>query len=893
MQTYLKNGYIVSMDQQDTVFDGGGVLVEDDRITAVGKVDPRLVKPDAEVIDLQGRYVLPGFVNTHVHTSQQISRGVGDDVDFICWLHDRMWPFESNMTEEDSYVSTLMTSLELIRSGVTSFAEPGGQFVSGMARGTAESGLRGKLAKSVMDCGEGLPEIWQRTMEQELEQQVVDLEKFHNTADGRVQVWFGLRTIFNNTDELCVRTKELADKYGVGIHMHVAEAKEEKEYTYARWGEGTVKHLERLGVLDKNLLAVHTVWLTDEELELFKKREVKISHNPASAMRVLGFARIPKMLAMGLRPSIGTDGASSSNHMDMVDEMWLTSLIHKGWRLDPTVVPSQDILRMATKWGARALLDEDLYGSLECGKKADLIVIDPHGPSMMPVNDKIAALVTAMHSANIQSTMCDGKWLMRDRKILTLDEEAILKEAEATDLKIYFVVPSHVPFSPNLETSGGRFNPEIIRKALKRPDAVGLSECVGPYITAGFPDLLESFDTTLSMPGKTLQGHLPDMYGPAMSACIAAGVSTDHESFCEKDVFERLRNGCHLMMREGSAARNMPVLLKTVMENHLDTAMVSIVTDDLHTVDLQERGHLDDSLRTALGMGLDFVKAIQMVTVNCARAFNLDREIGGLAPGRRADINITTGPQDFRVLTTFAGGRQITDNGKLLVHYETAEHEPCVLNTMHLKNPITADSFKIHAPAGAKKVKALVMDTLPYMPFTNRRDVELPVVDGVVQCDVEQDVLYIAQVERHGKNGNVGKAFMGGFHIRGGAMASSVGHDNHNIIVMGDSFEDMALAVNRCVELGGGQVIVRSGKVAAEVAYPICGLLSDLPLDELAEKKKELNRVAHEMGTEIAIPFMFLSFICLAAIPAYAITDCGFIDVVQQKVIDPILEVVE
>ena len=146
------------------------------------------------------------------------------------------------------------------------------------------------------------------------------------------------------------------------------------------------------------------------------------------------------------------------------------------------------------------------------------------------------------------------------------------------------------------------------------------------------------------------------------------------------------------------------------------------------------------------------------------------------------------------------------------------------------------------------------MDTLPYMPFTNRRDVELPVVDGVVQCDVEQDVLYIAQVERHGKNGNVGKAFMGGFHIRGGAMASSVGHDNHNIIVMGDSFEDMALAVNRCVELGGGQVIVRSGKVAAEVAYPICGLLSDLPLDELAEKKKELNRVAHEMARKSPFP---------------------------------------
>ena len=160
MQTHVKNGYIVSMDQNDTVFDGGGVLVENDRITAVGRVDPAKISPDAEVIDLHGKYVLPGFVNTHVHTSQQISRGVGDDVDFICWLHERMWPFESNMTEEDSYVSTLMTSLELIRSGVTSFAEPGGQFVSGMARATEQYALRGKLGKSVMVCAGGVPPIW-------------------------------------------------------------------------------------------------------------------------------------------------------------------------------------------------------------------------------------------------------------------------------------------------------------------------------------------------------------------------------------------------------------------------------------------------------------------------------------------------------------------------------------------------------------------------------------------------------------------------------------------------------------------------------------------------------------------------------------------------------------
>ena len=436
-QILLKNGYILTMDAHDQVYDGGDVLIENDRILAVGLVDPSLVKPDADVIQLQGNYVLPGFVNTHVHTSQQISRGVGDDVEFKTWLHKRMWPYESNMTEQDSYVSTLMTCLELIKSGVTSFAEPGGQFVKGMVRGVSEAGIRAKLAKSVMDCGEGLPNIWQRTADQELAEQEEDLQLYDGSADGRIRIWFGLRTIFNNSDDLIVRTKDLADSYGVGVHMHVAEAKSEIEYTQEVFGEGTVTHLGNLGVLDKNLLAVHTVWLTDEEVSLFKQHEVKVSHNPASAMRVLGFAKIPRMLKEGICVSIGTDGASSSNRMDIVDEMWLTSLIHKGWRLDPTVVPSEDILRMATKNGARALLDEQLYGSLVPGLKADLIIIDPRGPSMMPVHDKIAALVTAMHSNNITCTMCDGKWIMRDRKILTLDEEAILDEACARGAAIY------------------------------------------------------------------------------------------------------------------------------------------------------------------------------------------------------------------------------------------------------------------------------------------------------------------------------------------------------------------------------------------------------------------------------------------------------------------------
>lgn len=470
--------------------------------------------------------------------------------------------------------------------------------------------------------------------------------------------------------------------------------------------------------------------------------------------------------------------------------------------------------------------------------------------------------------------------------------EAVLEEASETDLKLYFVVPSHIPFAPNLETSGGHFNHEIIREALKRPDAVGLSEIVGPYILAGFPDLMQSIELVKSMPGKTCQGHLPDMAGPALNACLAAGVTTDHESLGPDDAVNRLRNGCHVMIREGSAARGLKDCIAPILKEKMDTSRVSIITDDLHTSDAVEQGHLDNAVRVALEAGVDFATAIQMVSLNAARAFHLDDEIGGLAPGRRADLNITTGPEDFKVLSVIAGGKQIVDEGSMLVSYPKASHRPCLLNTTRLKNPITPDSFKIPAPAGAKKVKVQVMDTLPWIPITEGREVTLPVVDGYIACNVDQDVLYIAQVERYGKNGNVGKAFMGGFQMKAGAIASSVGHDNHNIIVMGTNFDDMAVAVNRLVEIGGGQIVVHDGEIKAEVNYPICGLLSDLSAEALDAEKKKLNAEIHALGSPIRIPFMFLSFICLAAIPTYAITDHGFINVLTQKVIDPILEVV-
>ena len=429
MKTLLKNGYVVTMDPEKGVLTRGYVLVEDDLIKAVESGEAPAGIFD-EVIDCDGKIIMPGLINTHVHTSQQLGRGLGDDVNLLTWLHDRIWPYESNMTEDDSYISTLLCCAEQIKAGCTMFAEPGGQFVSGMARGVAEAGIRGKLANSIMDCGEGLPKNWVHSTDAEIARTVEDIKNFHNTADGRVQVWFGLRTIFNNSDELILRSKEMADRYGVGVHMHVAEVKDEVEYLKAKIGVQTVTHLNDLGVLDKNFLAVHTVWLTNDEVLMFKKHDVKVSHNPAAAMRVLGFAKVPRMLREGICVTIGTDGAPSNNRMDIVDEMWLTSLIHKGWRLEPDVVKAEEVLNMVTIKGAEALMEEKNLGSLTVGKKADLIVIDPRSAGMLPLHDTVANLVSSMHSSNIDSTMCDGKWLMRGRKLLTIDEDALYTEAQ-------------------------------------------------------------------------------------------------------------------------------------------------------------------------------------------------------------------------------------------------------------------------------------------------------------------------------------------------------------------------------------------------------------------------------------------------------------------------------
>lgn len=436
-QLFIKNCFLITMNEEREVYENGSILIENNIIKAVGHVDENLINEDAEIYDAKGKILMPGFVNTHVHLSQQLGRGIADDVTLLTWLRERIWPYESSFDYDDSLISSTACCVELIKSGVTTFLEAGGQYVDAMVEAVDKTGMRACLTKSVMDNGDGLPEAWDKTCEEELDIQVELFKKYNNTCDERVKIWFGLRTIFNNSDELIVRTKELADKYKTGIHMHIAEIADEIDFAKARKGFGTVEHLNELGVLGPNLLAVHTVWLNNRELDLFRLNDVKVSHNPAAAMKVvLGFASIPEMLHKGISVSIGTDGAPSNNRMDMMRDMYLTSLIHKGRTLNPEVVYAEQILEMATLNGAKCALLEDVIGSLEVGKKADMIILNGNDIHSLPMHNPIGNIVYSMSSQNVESTICDGKWLMKEREIVVLDEVELLGKVKVQAEKI-------------------------------------------------------------------------------------------------------------------------------------------------------------------------------------------------------------------------------------------------------------------------------------------------------------------------------------------------------------------------------------------------------------------------------------------------------------------------
>lgn len=425
-RTAIRNATLVTMNAGREVLRDHVLVVDGSRIAALVPAAGWVPEPGDDIVDARGRYVLPGFVNTHAHTVQQLGRGLVDDVDLTTLLYQRVFPYESSMRPEDSYVSTLLFGIEQIANGTTTFADAGIQHEEPTVRGIVELGIRAALCRSVTDAGEGLPDGWKLPAEECLARQEEAHQRHHGASGGRVRWWLGLRTLFNNSDEVVGLTADAARRLGTNVHMHLAQSPGEVRYCVDVRGASPVRLIGKLGLLGPNLLAVHCLYADEEEIDLMAGNGVKLSHNPAAGLKIMGVPRIMPFLDRGVVTAIGTDSGASNNRNSMPDEMWLTTLLQKGIEADPTVMTAQRVLEMATIDGACALGWEDEIGSLEVGKKADLCVIDPGTANLQPIHDPIANLVFCLKTENIEHTMCDGVWLMRDRRIGHIDVRSVL-----------------------------------------------------------------------------------------------------------------------------------------------------------------------------------------------------------------------------------------------------------------------------------------------------------------------------------------------------------------------------------------------------------------------------------------------------------------------------------
>jgi adenine deaminase len=466
----------------------------------------------------------------------------------------------------------------------------------------------------------------------------------------------------------------------------------------------------------------------------------------------------------------------------------------------------------------------------------------------------------------------------------------MMDEGADLPLKVFATIPSCVPSAPGLETNGAEIGPSDIAEGLKWERVVGLGEVMNfPGVLAGDRKTHDEIREALNK-HKVVEGHAPKLLGKRLSAYAAAGMRSDHESFTREEAVEKLRLGMKLEIREGSTAKNLKALVKPILELKLDTRHCLLSTDDRHPSDLVREGHMDHVVRLAIKEGIDPVRAIQMATINTAEHFGVDSEFGSISPGKLADIIIVNDIEKFSIERVIADGRLVAEGGRLVIKFPSPRYPEFARRTMNLKE-VSPEDFDVRAPIRKGKVKVRVIGLVEGQVITEREVFPLRVENWLVKSDPVNDILKVAVVERHRATGNIGRGFVRGFGMKRGAMASSVGHDAHNITVVGTNERDMAVAVNAVRRIGGGQVVVNESKVLARVELPIAGLMSDKPVEEVSSELEMLHRAARRLGIGLESPFMHLSFLPLAVIPKLRITDKGLVDVEKFKLVDLMVEV--
>ncbi len=405
MKTAIINAIVITVDKDFTVFENGMVLIEDGIISHVGTNDNNTVKQfnADEKIDAEGSIVMPGFINAHTHLPMTLFSGYGSGLPLKEWLEDKIWPAEAKLSGDDIYIGSKMGIAQMLLSGTTTFLDMY-YFIDDMARAIDEMGIRAVLSRAVLDFG---------GFDERLEESIESAKKYKN--HNMIDIMMGPHAIYTNSKESLLKVLKAAKENECAIHVHVSETKNEVDDCLKGTGMTPVEYLDSLGYFEENVVAAHCVHVTDEDIKIMAKKNVHAVHNPSSNMKLSsGLAPIQKMLNEGVNVALGTDGASSNNNLDMMEEMHLAALLAKHKDGDPTAVSAETAIKMATANGAKALGIFDKTGSLEKGKRADIIMLDLNSPFSQPKREYVNNIVYSMGRSQIKMTMVEGKVLQKN-----------------------------------------------------------------------------------------------------------------------------------------------------------------------------------------------------------------------------------------------------------------------------------------------------------------------------------------------------------------------------------------------------------------------------------------------------------------------------------------------
>jgi adenine deaminase len=506
---------------------------------------------------------------------------------------------------------------------------------------------------------------------------------------------------------------------------------------------------------------------------------------------------------------------------------------------------AKQVLALGGKYIAPGLINGHIHpesSMLDIGQYARAVV--PHGTT---------SLITDLHEI---ANVCGLEGI-----------SYVLDCARRLPFNLFLMAPSCVP-ATRLETSGAELGPDEVRQILR------LKECIGLGEVMNFPGVIGGDETVLKKIGfardKIVDGHAPGVGGKNLSAYIAAGIYSDHESVSLNEAREKLRQGMWVMLREGSSEKNLEALLPLVTNKTYQRCL--LVVDDRSCLDLLKDGDIDGVVRKAIRLGLDPVRAIQLATINTANYFRRDG-LGAVASGYMADLIVLSDLAKLKIDMVFYKGQLVAKEGKpLFPTPEAADKAPT--NTVNIK-PFTIEALRL-SPSGEAEP---VIEIVPGQIITRKRLEKMEATKGAIMPDTGRDILKLVVVERHKASGNIGLGLVSGLGLKRGALASSIAHDSHNIIAAGTNDKDILTAIRKIEKLQGGLVAAADGKILASLALPIAGILSDEPLETVVNKLEKLEKVAAELGTKLASPFATLSFLALPVIPEIRLTDLGVVEV--------------